>query len=172
MDAAVAMASRARDEFALMSLAGDARSLPIGDRSAGSSVCATGVLEYCDHESRVAVLRELARTTHVRSPIFVSVVTSRSPALGVAASAVDTWWQWAEPASTPKPAHLLAFDAVAAEMGDRAATYELLKRALPLGRDLTEQELVASFATARLEIVSLDRDGRQSIATWLLRSHG
>jgi ubiquinone/menaquinone biosynthesis C-methylase UbiE len=145
VDASWPMARRARADFGLEYIVADVRNLPRPDLSASSVICATGVLEYMSHANCVAALSEMGRICVRGGAILITAFASApgtQPEESGRVKAVtqpgvdihrrlEKWFYHYETLPLSERRLVLPYNAVARQLGDRAAAYRLLRESLP-----------------------------------------
>jgi SAM-dependent methyltransferase len=167
VDRSTAMCQRAKQDHGIISLAADAAQLPFPDSGFATVLCATGVVEYLDHNGRTRVLAELGRVCRPGGQVIAWAACGDN----------GVHWEtdqhalvraWFAGRFDDRPAAVSAFNAVATAMGDRARAQALLLAGLPQrGRAVSAAEVAAAAADAGIDVVRshVDNDG---IGRWHL----
>src|SRR4051812_4969096 len=130
VDRSPTMCRRAQRDHGIISLAADAARLPLRDSCFATVLCASGVLEYLDHNGRTRVLAEMGRVCEPHGQVIVWAASGDTGVhWGTDQHALVRAWFAGR--FDDKPAAVAAFNAVAAAMGDRAAARALLLACLP-----------------------------------------
>jgi ubiquinone/menaquinone biosynthesis C-methylase UbiE len=184
VDSAAAMARRARADFGLEYVLADVRRLPFPANVFASVVCVTGVVEFLKPTERKTALEEMARVCDKGGPILVTASAipgqegkQQRDAEAEAEYGTDThqlldiWFYRYDMLSYLERRMVSAFNAVAREMGDRAAAYHLLHESLPrYDRYIIFERFPVTVSAAGLLINSMQFLPEQGIGVWHLTS--
>jgi ubiquinone/menaquinone biosynthesis C-methylase UbiE len=174
VDYSMNMARRARSAFGLPYVVADARSLPFAGSAFASALVATGVLEFLAPAGREGVLVELGRVSRPGAPILVAASAVPDSAPGDAPGAtihrqLARWFQEYHRLPLAERQPFRTYEAVAREMGDRAAAYHLLKASLPeYDRRLDLASFATTVAAAGLHLLATHYVAEQGVAVWRL----
>lgn len=182
VDLSPAMACRAYSDFQLEYLVGDVRNLPLPKKFFGSVICASGVLEFLDLSEQEKSLREMARVCRQDGSILITAfycdhpendkslnISCDSQPINQKQNLLDLWFKHYDLLSSSERRLVASFSAVAREMKDRVAAYQLLHNSLPAqgGYILLEDfPSIANIAGLESELLKLFVE--QSVMIWRL----
>lgn len=146
VDSSLAMAHRAYLDFSFKYIIADARDLHLPDKSFGSVVCATGVLEFLDLSDQKKALQEMMRVCFQESSLLVTAfygdppdsasstqfINSGNQSFYQKYDLLDRWFRSEDSLSLTEQRITTSFSMVAREIGDRTAAYQLLCQSLPV----------------------------------------